>query len=128
MGYLLLEGGAEFGGRMRDPDLRAIALAGGFDAPIRIMALSIRPGKLPEGMMPGAPLSVDASTPTRFPFSRTATGYQDLIEARVARGTFFRGPCAVWFRLRLRPAGSATWVSKSMPASSGGSLRVSCST
>ena len=37
MGYLLLEGGAEFGGRMRDPDLRAIELAGGFDAPIRII-------------------------------------------------------------------------------------------
>ena len=32
MGYLLLEGGAEFGGRMRDPDLKAIELAGGFDA------------------------------------------------------------------------------------------------
>jgi len=23
-----------------------------------------------------------------------------MIEARIARGTFFRGPCAVWFRLR----------------------------
>jgi len=29
MGYLLLEGGAEFGGAMRVPDLRAIELAGG---------------------------------------------------------------------------------------------------
>ena len=29
MGYLLLEGGAEFGGGMRDPDLKAIELAGG---------------------------------------------------------------------------------------------------
>lgn len=37
MGYLLLEGGAEFGGRMRDPDLRAIELAGGFDASICII-------------------------------------------------------------------------------------------
>lgn len=37
MGYLLLEGGAEFGGRMRDPDLKAIELAGGFGAPIRII-------------------------------------------------------------------------------------------
>ncbi|HET9914412.1 MAG TPA: Type 1 glutamine amidotransferase-like domain-containing protein [Anaerolineales bacterium] len=37
MGYLLLEGGAEFGGGMRDPDLKAIELAGGFDAPIRIL-------------------------------------------------------------------------------------------
>ncbi len=36
-GYLLLEGGAEFGGKMSEPDLRAIALAGGFDAPICII-------------------------------------------------------------------------------------------
>jgi len=27
MGHLLLEGGAEFGGRMREPDLKAIELA-----------------------------------------------------------------------------------------------------
>jgi len=37
MGYLLLEGGAEFGGQMRQPDLKAIELAGGFNAPIRII-------------------------------------------------------------------------------------------
>ncbi len=28
-GYLLLEGGAEFGGQMAEPDLRAIELAAG---------------------------------------------------------------------------------------------------
>ena len=43
MGYLLLEGGAEFGGRMRDPDLRAIELAGGFDAPLRIIPTATAP-------------------------------------------------------------------------------------
>jgi cyanophycinase len=43
MGYLLLEGGAEFGGRMRDPDLRAIELAGGFDVPIRIIPTAAAP-------------------------------------------------------------------------------------
>jgi cyanophycinase len=37
MGYLLLEGGAEFGGLMSEPDLRAIELAGGPDAPIAIL-------------------------------------------------------------------------------------------
>ena len=37
MGYLVLEGGAEFGGNMSAPDLRAIELAGGFDAPICII-------------------------------------------------------------------------------------------
>ncbi|MEP7135717.1 MAG: Type 1 glutamine amidotransferase-like domain-containing protein [Chloroflexota bacterium] len=43
MEYLLLEGGAEFGGRMRDPDLQAIELAGGFNAPIRIIPTAAAP-------------------------------------------------------------------------------------
>ena len=43
MGYLLLEGGAEFGGRMRDPDLKAIELAGGLEAPIRIIPTAAAP-------------------------------------------------------------------------------------
>jgi cyanophycinase len=43
MGYLLLEGGAEFGGQMRLPDLKAIELAGGFDAPIRIIPAAAAP-------------------------------------------------------------------------------------
>ena len=43
MGYILLEGGAEFGGRMRDPDLGAIKLAGGFDVPIRIIPTAAAP-------------------------------------------------------------------------------------
>src|SRR5215471_6621271 len=43
MGYLVLEGGAEFGGRMRDSDLHAIELAGGFNAPIRIIPTAAAP-------------------------------------------------------------------------------------
>jgi cyanophycinase len=43
MGYLLLEGGAEFGGQMSEPDLRAIELAGGFDAPIVIIPAAAAP-------------------------------------------------------------------------------------
>jgi len=43
MGYLVLEGGAEFGGRMRDPDLKAIELAGGSDAPVRIIPTAAAP-------------------------------------------------------------------------------------
>ena len=42
-GTLLLEGGAEFGGRMSEPDLRAIELAGGFDAPICIIPTAAAP-------------------------------------------------------------------------------------
>jgi cyanophycinase len=45
MGYLLLEGGAEFGGRMRDPDQKAIELAGGVDAPVRIIPTAAAPDR-----------------------------------------------------------------------------------
>ncbi len=43
MGYIVLEGGAEFGGRMRDPDLRALELAGGLSAPLRILPTAAAP-------------------------------------------------------------------------------------
>ncbi len=42
-GYILLEGGAEFGGGMAEPDLRAIELAGGLDAPICIIPTAAAP-------------------------------------------------------------------------------------
>ena len=42
-GYILLEGGAEFGGGMAEPDDRAIELAGGFDAPVSIIPTAAAP-------------------------------------------------------------------------------------
>ena len=42
-GYLLLEGGAEFGGQMSEPDRRAIALAGGNNAQIAIIPTAAAP-------------------------------------------------------------------------------------
>lgn len=50
--------------------------------------------------LPQAPRSLEESTPVRFPFSREMRGYQDFVEGRIARGVFFRGPCAVWLRMR----------------------------
>jgi cyanophycinase len=43
IGYLLLEGGAEFGGQMSEPDRRSIALAGGNDAQISIIPTAAAP-------------------------------------------------------------------------------------
>jgi cyanophycinase len=43
MGHLCLEGGAEFGGEMSVPDLRAIELAGGLDAPVCILPTAAAP-------------------------------------------------------------------------------------
>ena len=58
------------------------------------------PSALPGHPLPFAPRSFGESPAARFPFSARMTGYQDLMEARIAEGTFFRGPCAVWFRMR----------------------------
>jgi cyanophycinase len=43
MGYLLLQGGSEFNGRMRVSDLRAIELAGGRDAAVAIVPAAAAP-------------------------------------------------------------------------------------
>lgn len=43
MGAILLAGGAEFGGQMRMPDLRALALAGGMEAPVVILPTAAAP-------------------------------------------------------------------------------------
>lgn len=43
MGYLLLEGGAEFGGEMAAADRRALDLAGGDDAPVDIVPAAAAP-------------------------------------------------------------------------------------
>jgi cyanophycinase len=44
-GHILLAGGAEFGGRMAEPDLRAIELAGGPDARISIIPAAAAPDR-----------------------------------------------------------------------------------
>ncbi len=43
MGTLVLEGGAEFGGLISGPDLRALELAGGMDSPVRILPTAAAP-------------------------------------------------------------------------------------
>ncbi len=43
MGILLLEGGSEFGGKMSEPDLRALELAGGLDARMAILPTAAAP-------------------------------------------------------------------------------------
>jgi hypothetical protein len=59
------------------------------------------PSGLPGHPAPLAPRPPEDSAPATFPFaSRRVVGYSDLVEARVARGRFFDGPCAIWFRLR----------------------------
>jgi hypothetical protein len=65
----------------------------------RETAVSI-PAELPGHPPAAAPRSSEDSPLSRFPFTSRLIGYPDLMETRLARGTFFSGPCAVWFRLR----------------------------
>jgi hypothetical protein len=60
---------------------------------------------LPQGLqghpLPQAPRPPGESAEGRFPFaSAERAGYADLVQGRVAAGALFRGPCAIWFRLR----------------------------
>jgi len=58
------------------------------------------PAGLPGHPLPQAPLSLERSPAAPFMFASKTTGYHDLIEGCVAEGVPFRGPSAVWFRLR----------------------------
>lgn len=59
------------------------------------------PQGLPGHPLPRAPRPPADSPAGRFPFaSKERLGYSDLVETRVAAGTLFGGPCAIWFRLR----------------------------
>lgn len=59
------------------------------------------PADLPGHPPPRAPKAPEESPPGRFPFqSDEELGYAQLMEARVAQGRLFQGPCAIWFRMR----------------------------
>jgi hypothetical protein len=58
------------------------------------------PAELPGHPLPQAPRWVEQSPPAPFLFSSKTTGYHNLIEGRIAEGISFRGPSAVWFRMR----------------------------
>ena len=58
------------------------------------------PDALPGHPLPRAPRDPQASAGVRFPATGDQPGYPDLMEIRVARGEFFKGPCAVWLRLK----------------------------
>lgn len=60
----------------------------------------VLPAELAGHPLPQAPRPVEELRAERFPFSRNTIGYPDLVESRTAAGTMFRGPSAVWFRMR----------------------------
>ena len=71
-----------------------------FTAIVQREAELAMPEGLPGHPLPRAPRPPESSPAAAFPFGAKFTGYPDLMECRVAEGVFFRGPCAIWFRLR----------------------------
>lgn len=58
------------------------------------------PSALPGHPLPEAPRAPDDCPPGVFPFARTQFGYANLVETRTAAGERWKGPCAIWFRMR----------------------------
>jgi hypothetical protein len=104
IGELIVEVMTDYVGR-NAAHFSAHLMAGNKDV-ARFTALAQRespsglPADLPGHPLPMAPLAPEASPPAIFPFAGRQVGYADLVETRVAQGTFWRGPCAIWFRLR----------------------------
>ena len=59
-----------------------------------------RPVDPPGHTPPRVPRGPQDSPEGTFPFAGKHVGYADLVETRVASGSMFNGPCAIWFRLR----------------------------
>lgn len=84
----------------------AARLWGGGKELARFTALAQRenPLTLPAALdghpLPQAPRTPADSQGQRMPFDRRLVGYADLVETRIASGTFFQGRCAAWFRLQ----------------------------
>jgi hypothetical protein len=58
------------------------------------------PADLEGHPLPQAPKTPADSAAQRMPFDRRLPGYADLVETRIASGSFFAGRCAAWFRLQ----------------------------
>ena len=104
IGELALEVAADYVGR-NAAHFSARMLSGGKEV-ARFTALAQRENEagVPEALLARCqpmPLRASADSPAAvFPFHTGDRGYADLVETRLARGEFFKGPSAVWFRLR----------------------------
>ncbi|MFP5461619.1 MAG: thioesterase family protein [Gammaproteobacteria bacterium] len=104
IGHLIVEVMTDYVGRNAG-HFSAHLMSGDKDV-ARFTALAQRetPLELPQELaghpLPMAPLAPGESPVANFPFAGRQVGYADLVETRLARGSFWNGPCAVWFRLR----------------------------
>ena len=104
IGELAVEVAVDYAGRNAGHYSARLVAAGKdvarFTALVQRESAVALPERLAGHPLPMAPEAPDASLPAAFPFAGRRLGYGDLVETRVARGQFFAGPCAIWFRLR----------------------------
>jgi cyanophycinase len=113
MGFVLLEGGAEFGGRMKEPDLRALELAGGADARISIIPAAAAPdnnhhraGNNGRRWFEGLGAKAVSSLPL---IDRTSAADQDILEQlKISQMVYMLGGFP--HHLVQTLAGSASWL------------------
>jgi hypothetical protein len=104
IGDLTVEVATDYAGRNAGHFSARLVAAGKEVA--RLTALAQRendvalPADLPGHPLPQAPKGPDESVGATFPFAGQRLGYGDLVETRAAQGQLFKGPCAIWFRLR----------------------------
>jgi cyanophycinase len=111
-GYILLEGGAEFGGRMAEPDLRAIELAGGPSVRISIVPAAAAPDRNHERAGSNGVRwfrSLDAQNVTALPLIDRESAEREAVAAalRESRLIYLLGGFTHFLGRTL--AGSASW-------------------
>ncbi len=108
IGELTIEVGIDYAGRNAGHFSAQLFAAGKCVA--RFTALAQRetevalpatwPAEPPGHAPPALPRAPELSPEAAFPFADQHVGYSDLVQTRVASGHMFRGPCAIWFRMR----------------------------
>jgi cyanophycinase len=111
-GYILLEGGAEFGGQMAEADLRAIQLAGGVDARVSIIPAAAAPDSNHERAGHNGIRwfkSLGAKNVTLLPLIDSASANQSSIAKSIldSRFIYLLGGFPVYLAQTL--AGSKSW-------------------
>ena len=104
IGELAIEVATDYAGRNAGHFSARLVASGKEVARFTALAQRENDVPIPDGL-PGHPLALaprgpEESATCTFPFAGKHVGYADLVETRIAHGRMFKGPSAVWFRLR----------------------------
>jgi len=122
MGYILLEGGAEFAGEMEAPDRRAIELAGGANAPVGIIPAAAAPAN--DHLNAGENgvnwfYSLGATDVTALPLADRKSAYDPTVVETLSRVKLIYMLGGSPHHLEQSLAGSASWKAMLMAYTKG---------